>query len=244
MQGASSIAAKASRPPTQPESVSMAVTVALRGASRSSAISPTIMPGPTSTTLTSPPSPTCSTLALPEPINRKETACSPWRSRTSPGAAFSVRRWTASGPSDSTEQPAKNSRPASFSALTAVDPATPRGYGVAPGTGNHPGRQINEDYPAERLAGKSLLLLGQGRGALDAGLRHGDRRCTGRGGRSDGHTGAHLSGHGTRIGRSLQDCPRQGGPGDRNSCADDGERLDASSTHGRNSLPSLNHYSC
>ena len=45
MPGISSMVANASRPPTQPVSRSVATTVAVRGVSRSNAISPTIRPG-------------------------------------------------------------------------------------------------------------------------------------------------------------------------------------------------------
>ena len=54
MPGSSSIVAKASRPPTQPVSGSVATTVAVRGVSRSKAISPTISPGANSATVDTP----------------------------------------------------------------------------------------------------------------------------------------------------------------------------------------------
>ena len=74
-----------------------------------------------------------------------------------------------------------------------------------------------------RLAGKSLLLGRQRRGALDAGLRHGDRHSAGRRGRRDGDTGAHLgSGDGARSRRSLQNRPGKGGRGDDGASSDDG----------------------
>ena len=51
--------ANASRPPTQPVNGSFAITVAVRGASRSKAISPTIRPGSNSATVSCPSTPVC-----------------------------------------------------------------------------------------------------------------------------------------------------------------------------------------
>jgi hypothetical protein len=53
----------------------------VRGVFRSSAISPTIMPGATSTTSGCVSAAAWVTWARPEPISRKDTACSPWRIR-------------------------------------------------------------------------------------------------------------------------------------------------------------------
>ena len=73
MPGISSMVANASRPPTQPVRGTVATTVAVRGASRSSAISPTMRPGVRSTTVSCPSAPAWLTSAWPEPINRKLT---------------------------------------------------------------------------------------------------------------------------------------------------------------------------
>ena len=131
MPGTSSMVAKASWPPTQPDSGSVATTVAVRGASRSRAISPTISGGENSRTVGTPSLPLCVTSARPEPISKNDSARSPWRIKTRPAAAFSGRSCAASGTRASGRQPSKTSRAASSSALTAVSPATSRGYAPA-----------------------------------------------------------------------------------------------------------------
>ena len=78
---------KASLSPIQPVSGSAVVTVAVRGMSRSSAISPTIVPGDACSTATTPSSPTCLISAVPDEMSRNETACSPCCISTWPAAA-------------------------------------------------------------------------------------------------------------------------------------------------------------
>ena len=131
MPGSSSIVANASRPPTQPVSGSFAITVAVRGPSRSNAISPTIIPGVNSATVSWPSMPVCVTSARPDPMSKKDTASSPCCMSTWPGAAVSGRNCAASGTRAAMGQPAKTSNAASSSARTTVRPDTSRGYGVA-----------------------------------------------------------------------------------------------------------------
>ena len=131
MPGSSSIVANASRPPTQPDNGSFAITVAVRGPSRSKAISPTIIPGCDSATVSCPSTPLCVTSARPDPMSKKETASSPCCMSTWPGAAVSGRSCAASGTRASVGQPANTSNAASSSARTSVRPDTSRGYGVA-----------------------------------------------------------------------------------------------------------------
>jgi len=57
MPGSSSIVANASRPPTHAVNGSFAITVAVRGPSRSKAISPTIIPGADSAMVSCPSTP-------------------------------------------------------------------------------------------------------------------------------------------------------------------------------------------
>ncbi len=122
--GTSSMEAKAPWPPTHPVNDSVATTVAVRGVSRSSAISPRISGGETSITVGTP-SPSVSVIwAFPESISRKDSARSPWRIKTWPAAALSGRSCAASDTRASGRQPLKISRAASSSALTAVSPAT------------------------------------------------------------------------------------------------------------------------
>ena len=71
MPGTSSMVANASWPPTQPDSGSVATTVAVRGVSRSSAISPTISRGANSMTVDTPSTPACVTSARPDPIKQE-----------------------------------------------------------------------------------------------------------------------------------------------------------------------------
>ena len=106
MPGSSSNVAKASRPPTQPVSRSVATTVAVRGVSRSKAISPTMMPGANSATVDTPSVPVCVTSARPRLMAKKETARSPWRINTCPGAAVNGRNCAANGTNVSVGQPA------------------------------------------------------------------------------------------------------------------------------------------
>ena len=69
--------ANASLSPIQPVSNSVVVTVAVRGMWRSSAISPTIVPADTCSTVTTSSSATCLISAVPDAMSRKDTACSP-----------------------------------------------------------------------------------------------------------------------------------------------------------------------
>jgi hypothetical protein len=74
--------ANASLSPTHPVSNPVVVTVAVRGIWRNSAISPTIVPAKTCSTVTTPSAPTCVTSAAPDAMSRKDTARSPWRIST------------------------------------------------------------------------------------------------------------------------------------------------------------------
>ena len=132
LPGISSRVENTSRSPTQPDSGSVATTVALRGALRSKAISPTIKPGDTSATVRTPSAPVWVTSTRPDRMTKKDTARSPRRISTCPGAAVSGRSWAANGTSDSVEQPAKKSSAASSSALAVVSPATCPARSAAP----------------------------------------------------------------------------------------------------------------
>ena len=119
-------------PPAQPVSGSVATTVAVRGVSRSNAISPTTSGGASSRTVGTPSLPMCVISAFPDPISKNDSARSPWRIKIRPAGAFSGRSCAASVTVASARQPLKISRAASSSALTAVSPATSRGYRLKP----------------------------------------------------------------------------------------------------------------
>src|SRR6476469_1820849 len=172
MPGSSSIVAKASRSPIQPDNGSFATTVAVRGPSRSKAISPTIIPGCDSATVSCPSTPLCVTSARPDPMSKKETASSPCCMSTWPGAAVSGCSCAASGTRASVGQPANTSSAASSSAWTLVRPDTSRGYGVAVTTSKEYAVSrvtAREADPGSRCRTISPWLLGWHRGRGSCG---------------------------------------------------------------------------
>jgi len=88
MPGMCTTRMKASLSPIQPVNGLVVVTVAVRGVWRSSAISPTIIPGDTCSTITTSSSPMCLTSPVPDEMSRNETACSPCCMSTCPAATW------------------------------------------------------------------------------------------------------------------------------------------------------------